>query len=624
MVSITRDESGSADALTPPGRPAHSFGYSPVDLVSSYTPPTASGTGLLSTTVDYNLDRQPATVTLPDGELIQFNYDIAGRLDHLTTDRGTFSVTYVDHRVDTVSTPEGQTLDYDYDGPLLTQTTWSGLVNGSVGFDYDADFKVSEVTVAGVAIPYGHDLDGLLVSAGDLSLTRDPGHGLITATELGSVSTAHTLNTYGEPASFTGTYPGDTYSYDLTWDFVGRITEKTETVQGVTSTAVYTYDAAGRLDTVTVDALLTEDYDYDANGNRTSATVDGVGVAGTYDDQDRMLSYGGQSYTYGARGHQASASGGQTTDYDATGNLLSVTTAGGTTINYEVDATNRRIERTNGATSTRYLWRDHLRIEAELDGADSVVSRFVYGESPNVPEYMLRGGNTYRLLTDHLGSVRLVVNADTGTVAQRIDYDSFGVVQTDTNPGFQPFGFAGGLYDPASGLVRFGARDYDAATGRWTAKDPIGFGGGDSNLYGYVGGNPVNATDPRGLLSERAKSLVRKSLEKANFDPGKAHTDIFSERYGPGGREDPGPNAWDTDYIQAEHYLTSAWQASTGMAEPVSNSVYTIVDILRALSPLLAPRCIYLGVCDPNRLPSWDEIWAGYEGLVCPYGKLGW
>ncbi len=69
----------------------------------------------------------------------------------------------------------------------------------------------------------------------------------------------------------------------------------------------------------------------------------------------------------------------------------------------------------------------------------------------------------------------------------------------DTNPGFQPFGFAGGIYDPHTKLVRFGARDYDAETGRWTAKDPIGFGGGDTNLYGYVVNDPVDFIDLQGL-----------------------------------------------------------------------------------------------------------------------------
>ena len=85
------------------------------------------------------------------------------------------------------------------------------------------------------------------------------------------------------------------------------------------------------------------------------------------------------------------------------------------------------------------------------------------------------------------GSVRLVVDTAAGTVAQRIDYGPFGEVVADSAPGFQPFGFAGGLYDADTGLVRFGARDYDARVGRWVSKDPIAFRGGQSNLYGYVG-----------------------------------------------------------------------------------------------------------------------------------------
>jgi RHS repeat-associated protein len=71
----------------------------------------------------------------------------------------------------------------------------------------------------------------------------------------------------------------------------------------------------------------------------------------------------------------------------------------------------------------------------------------------------------------------------------------FGNVLQDTNPGY-----AGGLYDPVTELVRFGARDYDPRTGRWTAKDPIGFSAGDGNLYRYVGGDPVNLVDPSGLI----------------------------------------------------------------------------------------------------------------------------
>ncbi|PIE46541.1 MAG: hypothetical protein CSA42_07955 [Gammaproteobacteria bacterium] len=95
----------------------------------------------------------------------------------------------------------------------------------------------------------------------------------------------------------------------------------------------------------------------------------------------------------------------------------------------------------------------------------------------------------------------MVVNAETGDIAQEIEYDVWGNVLNDTNPNFQPFYFAGGIYDTDTKLTRFGARDYDAETGRWTAKDPIGFAGGLTSLYDYVGGDPVNWIDPSGLFT---------------------------------------------------------------------------------------------------------------------------
>lgn len=91
------------------------------------------------------------------------------------------------------------------------------------------------------------------------------------------------------------------------------------------------------------------------------------------------------------------------------------------------------------------------------------------------------------------------MNAINGEVAQRIDYDEYGNVLNNINQDFQPFGYASGLYDTQTKLVRFGARDYEASVGRWTAKDPIGFGGGETSLYGYVGNDPVNNNDPIGL-----------------------------------------------------------------------------------------------------------------------------
>jgi RHS repeat-associated protein len=111
---------------------------------------------------------------------------------------------------------------------------------------------------------------------------------------------------------------------------------------------------------------------------------------------------------------------------------------------------------------------------------------------------MIKAGVTYRIVSDHLGSPRLVIDTGTGATVQRMDYDEFGNITADTNPRFQPFGFAGGLYDQHTGLTRFGVRDYDAQIGRWTAKDPIQFAGGAANLYGYSVNDPLNRIDPTG------------------------------------------------------------------------------------------------------------------------------
>jgi RHS repeat-associated protein len=187
-------------------------------------------------------------------------------------------------------------------------------------------------------------------------------------------------------------------------------------------------------------------------------------------------------------------------DYDSLGNLRTVTLPNGSVVTYLIDAAGRRVGKVvDGLKVQGLLYQSTIQPVAELAADDSLVAFFVYADKPNVPEYMVKGGSTYRLVTDHVGSVRLVVDATTGTVAQRLDYDEHGNVILDSNPGFQPFGFAGGLYDPLTKLTRFGARDYDAEISRWTVPDPSGFVAGDPTLRAYVANDPVNLTDPDGL-----------------------------------------------------------------------------------------------------------------------------
>jgi len=109
------------------------------------------------------------------------------------------------------------------------------------------------------------------------------------------------------------------------------------------------------------------------------------------------------------------------------------------------------------------------------------------------------------------------VNTSNGTAAQRVDYDTWGNATLVTGSwDVQPFGFAGGLSDPETKLVHFGAREYDPEVMRWTTPDPTRFEGG-FNLYGYVDNDPVNFIDPFGLKTF-SPSEVNSIMEKYKWE----------------------------------------------------------------------------------------------------------
>jgi RHS repeat-associated protein len=495
------DKNGNLTSLKPPGRPVHIFNYTKVDLTAEYVPPDV-GAGSNSTVYEYNLDKDLKRITRPDGQLIDFIYGTAGRLTTLNLPNGDLGYGYdpTTGKLTQITAPDG-TLDYSYNGALLTQTAWMGAVTGNVSFEYDNDFRISSISVNGAdPIAFQYDADSLLTAAGSLTLSRSTENGLLTGSAIGNVTDSLSYNGFGEVTGYTAQYSGaDLFKTEYSYDKLGRITQKQETVGVVTDTYDYGYDLAGRLIEVKKNAVLQSTYGYDANGNRTH--LNGQVIA-TYDDQDRMQSYNGASYDYTANGElKSKTAGGQTTlyQYDLLGNLRQVTFPDNTTIMYVIDGRNRRIgKKINGTLVQGFLYEDQLKPSAELDGSGNVASRFIYANRANVPDYMIKGGVIYRIITDHLGSPRQVVRVDDGTVVQRMNFDEFGKVIGDTNPGFQPFGFAGGLYDRDTRLVRFGARDYDAQTGRWNAKDPILFGGGSVNLFGYALNNPVGLIDVQG------------------------------------------------------------------------------------------------------------------------------
>jgi RHS repeat-associated protein len=510
---VTYDDNDNLQSVTPPAQPTHGFSYDAADVPRSYTPPPVDGTDFVRS-MSPNADLQPDLVTLANGRTIDYVRDDAGRTEQIVVERGTYSLAYnpSEGQLTATTTPDGEVLELSHDSFLLRGYTWSGTVSGSVELDYDDRFNLGQVIVEDLpAVDYGYDGDGLMNMAGALEISRDevgqPESLVLTAGE-STVDTQVGHNAYGELQFHSTTHDSDgafvLFAEDIERDAVGRVSTRTETIEGVVAEHAYTYDSVGRLESHTVDGSTVMQWDYDENGNRISATGEVSPSDVEYDAQDRLLRYGNLAFEYDAEGHLVSrtdTSDASTTayEYDELGNLLAATLPDGTGIDYHVDGLGRRVGKSvDGTLQWGLLYQDALNPVAMLDGAGEVTARFVYGTKPHVPQYMITDTATYRIISDQLGSVRLVVDAETGAVAQRIDYDPWGRILMDTNPGFQPFGFAGGLYDADTGLVRFGARDYDPVVGRWAAKDPILFEGGQANLYAYVENDPVNRIDPLG------------------------------------------------------------------------------------------------------------------------------
>jgi RHS repeat-associated protein len=352
-----------------------------------------------------------------------------------------------------------------------------------------------------------YDGDGLLMCGGAVSSHRSALNALADSSNMPGfvASSSMDFDNVGAMRNLHYSWSGGTFLQSYGRDSLGRITTLVDAVSSDTSrTYNYIYTNAGRLREVDRGATILARYDYDVNGNRIAATGPGGAAdsaTATYDGQDRLLRYGATRYTYNRAGDVTSRRVGTDTTrytYDELGNLTRVQLPAGDVIDYVIDGQNRRVGRTvNGHNLQGWLYDNALRPIAELDSVGAIVTRYIYGTRSNAPDYMLKGGLTYRIISDDIGTIRLIVRADSGQVAERLDYDSWGKTITNTNPGFISLGFAGGLTDADTRLIRFGARDYDPEVGRWTTKDPIGIAG-STNVYAYVNNDPLSYVDPMG------------------------------------------------------------------------------------------------------------------------------
>ncbi|HEX7675755.1 MAG TPA: hypothetical protein VF412_16380, partial [Bdellovibrio sp.] len=360
VSSFAYDHNGRLTQVTPPSRPAHVMTFNAMDLLSAYEPPALTGVSVVNTSFTYNLDKQLTQITRPTTDTVTLNYDsTTGLLSSRVTSGGTATFTYKSNsdQYDVVSSEDdfndtmswyGYNMATDAQRQTSTATLW-----GKVTLAYDAYHRVSSRTLQGKSSGttyvrnYTYNGDDQPTQIGDMTLTYEYPSGRLSTTTLGKISDVRTYDTYGDLVTYTATYtptsgsPTTLYSYTLTRDLLGRISSKSETIQGTTDVYDYTYDSNGRLTQVLKNSAAYSSYTYDSNGNRTSGSIAGSSFTASYDDQDRMTAFNGKTYSYNANGDltnvQLTSTTANTFTYDALGKLKSANMAGTSSPTYSYD-----------------------------------------------------------------------------------------------------------------------------------------------------------------------------------------------------------------------------------------------------------------------------------------------
>ncbi len=430
-----------------------SFGYDQRGLLTSVTDPLQKITSLL-----YDVNGSPISKTDRNGTPLTYAYTPTAMLQ---------SITY----------PDSSQMTNTYDSlDRLTQ------LNDSIGtssFSYDADGRITGFTDAdGFALSYLYD------AAGNLTQITYPDTSKVT----------YAYDAANRLISVTDWLGGQaTYTYDQD----GRLETLTQ-FNGITTT--YTYDIASRL-TGIGSAVASYQFTLDGDGNRINSTQsqpssptasNGVSAVYTYNSKnDRLLSAGPLSYTYDSEG-QLITSGGTCLTFDYNHRLVEV----GSDTQFSYDGRGHRLIATRAGVITRYIYDPRGNLVADVD-SNGVTHKYIYGKGLLA---VATSSGRYCYHFDVTGNTVALTDM-TQAIVNSYAYEPFGQILSQQETVAQPFKYVGqyGVMAEPNGLYYMRARYYDPSVGRFISEDPIGFAGGDVNLFAYARNNPVKWVDPLGL-----------------------------------------------------------------------------------------------------------------------------
>lgn len=526
---LQRDPVQQITSVTDPLGNVTQFAYNDDGDMISTTDPLGR-----AATVGYDAAHRPTSSINPLNSTVDFGRDANGNLTSLTDERGkTTAMTYDSlGALADVRDPlnKNTTITRDALGRISSVANARG---GIVSFLYDADGRLTGKKYDNSSVAtYAWSLNGYLTSVSDAfgtrSFTRDAAgrvtaiaypDGHTVATTYDAVGNVLSL-TYSDGLTVTYTYDalnrvtGVSFggnSLSLAYGAAGRLTGETRS-NGVQS--AYSYNANRQLTRVThqkgTSAVADITYTRNAAGLITqesgtwplSAAPTAVDTAtASYDDANGVVHWNSDSYTYDADGNLTTIGGSRTLAilYDPENRPTSITLNGVAT-QYAYDGLGNRVQgRTT--TLTRNFYHDtNGRLLFDIDVTNSATNHYIYAGDRLVASGSSSTGYVFYHF-DKTGNTLALTDAG-GSVVAAFAYDPYGRVVARSGSVSTPFTYVGayGVIERAGDLFFMKHRYYDAVTGRFIQRDPIGFAGG-YNLYRYVDGNPVIGIDPEGTVA---------------------------------------------------------------------------------------------------------------------------